>query len=276
MTTLLQLNSSINAGNGESSHLANEFVAGWKARNPAAIVVVRDLARDPVPHLTAERFQAFLAKPDARNAAQRDVVAYSDALIAEIRQADVIVLGLPMYNFGVPSMLKAYFDHIARAGVTFQYTANGPVGLLTGKKVHVFATRGGLYAGSPLDVRRDIRGEPDFVGFYRWHLPDPIVFREVLRVTIQQIGFASFREEEGERFQAYAAAHPAAGAGWAMNARPRMLAQGIAERVDDYSAAAFVYCRDPQAVARFDFALATADLARRDYEHAHPMERFFA
>ena len=153
MTTLLQLNSSINAGNGESSHLANEFVAGWKARNPAAIVVVRDLARDPVPHLTAERFQAFLAKPDARNAAQRDVVAYSDALIAEIRQADVIVLGLPMYNFGVPSMLKAYFDHIARAGVTFQYTANGPVGLLTGKKVHVFATRGGLYAGSPLDTQ---------------------------------------------------------------------------------------------------------------------------
>ena len=153
MTTLLQLNSSINAGSGESSQLANEFVAGWKARNLAAKVVVRDLARDPVPHLTAERFQAFLAKPDARNAAQRDVVAYSDALIAEIRQADVIVLGLPMYNIGVPSMLKAYFDHIARAGVTFQYTANGPVGLLTGKKVHVFATRGGLYAGSPLDTQ---------------------------------------------------------------------------------------------------------------------------
>ncbi len=132
------------------------------------------------------------------------------------------------------------------------------------------------YAGSPLVVRRDPRAEPDFVGFYRWHLLDPIVFREELRVTIQQIGFASFREEEGERFQAYAATHPAAGAGWAMNARPRMLAQGIAERVDDYSAAAFVYCREPQPVPPVDLGAATLDLARRDFEHPHPMERFFA
>jgi len=153
MKTLLQLNSSISAESGESSKLANEFVAGWKAGHPGAKVVVRELARDPVPHLTAERFNAFLAKPDARSAAHQEIVAYSDALIDELKRADVIVLGLPMYNFGVPSMLKAYFDHIARAGVTFRYTANGPVGLLTGKKVYVFATRGGKYAGTPLDTQ---------------------------------------------------------------------------------------------------------------------------
>jgi FMN-dependent NADH-azoreductase len=153
MNTLLQLNTSINAASGESSKLANEFVAGWRAAHPKADVVVRDLAHDPVPHLTAERFGAFLAKPDVRNAEQHAVVAYSDTLIEELRRADVIVLGLPMYNFGIPSMLKAYFDHIARAGVTFSYTANGPVGLLTGKKVHVFATRGGKYAGTPLDTQ---------------------------------------------------------------------------------------------------------------------------
>jgi FMN-dependent NADH-azoreductase len=81
------------------------------------------------------------------------VAQYSENLIEEIKQADVIVLGLPMYNFGVPSQLKAYFDHIARAGLTFRYTAQGPVGLLGGKKVYVFAARGGLYAGSPLDTR---------------------------------------------------------------------------------------------------------------------------
>jgi FMN-dependent NADH-azoreductase len=80
-------------------------------------------------------------------------VAYSDALIDELRRADVIVLGLPMYNFGVPSQLKAYFDHIARAGVTFRYTEQGPVGLLAGKKAYVFATRGGVYAGTPLDTQ---------------------------------------------------------------------------------------------------------------------------
>ena len=78
---------------------------------------------------------------------QEDIVAFSDKLIDELKQADVIVLGLPMYNFGVPSTLKAYFDHIARAGVTFRYTDKGPVGLLTGKKAYVFATRGGVYGG---------------------------------------------------------------------------------------------------------------------------------
>ncbi|MGH8764912.1 MAG: FMN-dependent NADH-azoreductase, partial [Burkholderiales bacterium] len=76
-----------------------------------------------------------------------------DGLIDELRRADTIVLGLPMYNFGVPSTLKAYFDHIARAGVTFRYTETGPVGLLTGKKAYVLATRGGLYAGTPRDTQ---------------------------------------------------------------------------------------------------------------------------
>ncbi len=113
----------------------------------------RDLARDPVPHLDAERFGAFIAKPEARTLKQDALVAYSDGLINELKQADVIVLGLPMYNFGVPSALKAYFDHIARAGVTFKYTEKGPVGLLTGKKAYVFATRGGLYEGTPRDTQ---------------------------------------------------------------------------------------------------------------------------
>ena len=80
-------------------------------------------------------------------------MAYSNRLIDELRRADVIVLGLPMYNFGVPSTLKAYFDHVARAGETFRYTENGPVGLLTGKKVYVFAARGGRYAGTPSDAQ---------------------------------------------------------------------------------------------------------------------------
>jgi len=152
MPTLLQINASINNSNGQSSQLANQFVAAFLARNPTAKIVVRDVATaDPVPHLNAERFGAFVTKPEERSTAQHAVVAYSDALINELEQADVIVLGLPMYNFGVPSQLKAYFDHIARAGVTFRYTDQGPVGLLTGKKVYVFAARGGLYAGSPLD-----------------------------------------------------------------------------------------------------------------------------
>jgi FMN-dependent NADH-azoreductase len=149
MKTILQLNASILSGNGESTRLANEFVAQLDADE----VIVRDLANEPVPHLTAERFGAFLSKPETRTAEQKAVLAYSDKLIDEVRRADVLVLGLPMYNFGVPSQLKAWFDHIARAGVTFKYTEKGPVGLLTGKKAYVFATRGGYYAGTPKDTQ---------------------------------------------------------------------------------------------------------------------------
>jgi FMN-dependent NADH-azoreductase len=154
MTTLLQIKASISHDQGLSSQLANNFVAAYRKSHPDAKVLVREVASaEPVPHLNGERFGAFIAKPEARTDAQHAVVAYSDALIDELRRADIVVIGLPMYNFGVPSQLKAYFDHIARAGVTFKYTATGPVGLLTGKKVYVFAARGGLYAGSPLDTQ---------------------------------------------------------------------------------------------------------------------------
>lgn len=161
--TLLQLNSSLNLSSGQSSRLADAFVARWRAANRGSTVIVRDLAADPVPHLTAERFGAFLAKPEARTEEQKSVVAYSDDLISELRRADVVVLGLPLYNFGVPSTLKAYFDHIARAGVTFRYTENGSVGLLTGKKAYALAARGGIYAGTPRDTQTAYIRE--FLGF---------------------------------------------------------------------------------------------------------------
>jgi FMN-dependent NADH-azoreductase len=153
--TILQIKSSLFSTGGQSNQLADEYVARRVAADPSARVIVRDLASAPVPHLTAERFQAFLAQPGARSAEQQAVIEYSDALIGELRAADTIVLGLPMYNFGVPSTLKSYFDHVARAGQTFRYTEQGPVGLLTGKKAIVFATRGGLHAGTPRDSQTD-------------------------------------------------------------------------------------------------------------------------
>jgi FMN-dependent NADH-azoreductase len=151
--TLLQLKTSLFSDHGQSSQLAARFVREWQLQHPGSSVIARDLAAEPVPHLTAERFQAFVAKPEARTPEQAAHVAYSDALIGELERADVIVLGLPMYNFGVPSALKAYFDHIARVGRTFRDTEKGPVGLLTGKKAIVVATRGGLYAGTALDTQ---------------------------------------------------------------------------------------------------------------------------
>jgi FMN-dependent NADH-azoreductase len=152
MKTLLQINTSLFA-DGQSSQLAVQFVSRWQATHPDGQVLVRNLTIDPVPHLTAERFAAFTTRPEARTPEQIREVAGSDVLIDELSRADVVVLGLPMYNFGIPSTLKAYFDHVARAGITFRYTENGPQGLLTGKRVYVFAARGGVYVGTPMDTQ---------------------------------------------------------------------------------------------------------------------------
>lgn len=163
MKTLLQINSSIFSSGGQSTQLANQFVAAWAAKKPNAQVIVRDFATTPISHLNAQCVSAFFAQPETRTQEQQAYVAESDVLIEEIKQAQIIVIGLPMYNFGVPSTLKAYFDQIARAGISFHYTESGVEGLLTDKKVYVFATRGGIYAGTPLDSQTNyVR---DFLGF---------------------------------------------------------------------------------------------------------------
>jgi len=152
MSTLLYVRTSLYGAQAASSQLAERFIAQWRTRNPDGHVITRDLAADPVPHLTAERFQAFNTSPEARTPEQRTVVEYSDALIDELRIADAIVLAVPMYNFGVPSTLRTYFDHVARAGVTFRYTSAGAEGLLAGRRAYVFVTRGGIYDG-PADTQ---------------------------------------------------------------------------------------------------------------------------
>jgi FMN-dependent NADH-azoreductase len=160
MKTYLQLNSSLHGADSLSSRLASQFIATLTladrradSGDAAPGVVVRDLASQPLPHLTAERFAALVTSPELRTNGQAHIAAESDALVAELVAADVLVIGLPMYNFGVPSTLKAYFDHVARAGVTFRYTASGPEGLLRGKRAYVIATRGGRYAGTPGDLQ---------------------------------------------------------------------------------------------------------------------------
>lgn len=165
MKKLLQLKTSLFANQGQSSLLSDAFVAAWQASRPGAEVTVRDLAIDPVPHLDGAGFQAFLSQPEGRTAEQQAKIDYSDTLIAELQAADVLVIGLPMYNLGIPSTLKAWIDHVARAGITFRYTANGPQGLLAGKQAYVFATRGGRYAGTAFDTQTDfIRNFLGFIG----------------------------------------------------------------------------------------------------------------
>jgi FMN-dependent NADH-azoreductase len=152
MNTLLQVHASLNSDHGESSQLSDRFAERWAALNPGGKVIRRDLASAPLPHLTAERFTAWRTPVAERSLDQQRHVAESDALIAELRAADTLVLAVPMYNFGIPSTLKAWIDHVARAGETFRYGANGPEGLLAGKRAVIFTTRGGQYAGTPGDT----------------------------------------------------------------------------------------------------------------------------
>lgn len=149
---ILQINSSARSTGSESSRLADVIVAKLSAGH-AAKLVKRDLGADPHPALDEPTLQALFTPFDQRTAEQAARVALDDALIAQVQAADVIVIGAPMYNFGMTVQLKGWFDAIARAGVTFRYTETGPIGLLTGKKVYVALTRGGMHRGGATDTQ---------------------------------------------------------------------------------------------------------------------------
>lgn len=150
---ILQINSSSRPDASHSSRLAASIVERLRGHQLDATVTVRDLGRNPLGELDEPALQALFTPFDQRTAEQAARVAVDDAVIAEIQAADVLVLGVPMYNFGVPAQLKNWIDAIARAKVTFTYSEKGPVGLLTGKKVYVALTRGGLYRNTPADTQ---------------------------------------------------------------------------------------------------------------------------
>ena len=142
---ILQITSSLRGAESESTRVAASIVAKLVAANPGAAVATRDLARDPHPVLDEAALGALFTPADSRTPEQAARVALDDALIAQVQAADVVVIGAPMYNFGIPVQLKSWFDAIARAGVTFRYTENGPEGLLKNKQVFVATARGGVY-----------------------------------------------------------------------------------------------------------------------------------
>ncbi len=148
---ILQINASARSSGANSTRLADTITSRLLAEQPDAILEVRDLARDPHPVLDEPALGALFTPAEQRTPEQAARVALDDALIAQVQSADAIVLGVPMYNFGVPVQLKTWIDAIARAGVTFRYTANGPEGLIKGKKVYVALARGGLYRDTPAD-----------------------------------------------------------------------------------------------------------------------------
>jgi FMN-dependent NADH-azoreductase len=151
MSTVLVLTSSALGEASVSNQLVHDAVAQLRLQDPARQVITRDLGSSPIPHLNLDSATAIRGAEPA-NAEQAAARALSDELIDELRAADTIVIGAPMYNFGMASTLKAWFDHVLRAGVTFGYSEAGPEGLLTGKRAIVVVTRGGLYSEGPAQV----------------------------------------------------------------------------------------------------------------------------
>ena len=144
MKKILVIKSSIKA-DSNSSKLVDELVRGWRDAHPEDHITHRDLLKNPLPHLAESTYLTMPVASDERTAEQHAEMALSDELTEEFLEADTVIMGIPMYNFGIPSGFKAYIDHIARLGLTFRYTAEGPVGLAGDKEVIIALARGGIY-----------------------------------------------------------------------------------------------------------------------------------
>lgn len=149
--TVLRVDASARHEVSTTRQLTDALIDALRERHGRLPVITRDLALSPPPLLDADWIAANTTEPQARTAAQRAALAYSDQLIAELMAADVVILGVPVYNFGVPAALKAWIDLVARARVTFRYSENGPQGLLKGKRAYVVLASGGVAAGGPTD-----------------------------------------------------------------------------------------------------------------------------
>lgn len=187
MKKVLRLHTSLSHENSVSSQLVQELTESLSDQGETLDIVDRDFRESPVPHLDAERLQAIAASKDERTARQAALVDYSDSLIEEVQQADVLIIALPMYNFSVPSMFKAWFDHVARAGVTFAYTDQGPKGLLEGKKAYLVTAMGGKHEP----------GQSDFLRPYVELLMKFIGIHDVEFVTARGLNMGEQGREQG-------------------------------------------------------------------------------
>lgn len=149
--TLLHIDASARSGDSDSRQLSAALLSRWRARHPDSRVLARDIVSQPLPHLDQTLFAAMMTAPEQHSPQQAEAAARVNALTDEFLAADVIVLGVPMYNFGIPSTLKAWIDHIVTPNRTFRYTAEGPVGMAGGRAVYVVSTRGGVHGEGPQD-----------------------------------------------------------------------------------------------------------------------------
>ncbi len=193
MATLLRLDTSLFSEKGVSTQLSDKLVSNLRKENTNLKVIHRNFEEQAIPHLDSEWLQALMTPAEKRNENQQAKVDFSDQLIAELQEADTVVIGLPMYNFSIPSMLKAWFDHIARAGTTFKYTSTGSEGLLGDKKVFLVTTRGGIHKDQASDTQ--VPFVKTFLGFIGLNNID-VIYAEGLNMgdNIRETAIESARE----------------------------------------------------------------------------------
>lgn len=150
-TRILRLDTSVFGESGSSTRLSDALTAKLRSLYGEVEVVHRDLASEPLPHFSIDVINALQSEERARTPEQVKVKALADTLIEELLAADILVVAAPMYNFGIPSTLKAWIDYVARAGVTFRYTSAGSEGLVKGKTLFLVTTRGGIHKGQETD-----------------------------------------------------------------------------------------------------------------------------
>lgn len=145
MRQILKIDTSSNFENSVTRKLTTALVDKIQSKNPNVEIKFLDLANNPVSHLTENQIKGFRTPENERNSEQMLAVEPSDNFIKDLFWADVIVIGVPMINFSIPSVLKSWIDQVCRAGVTFKYSENGPIGLVSGKKVYLLISSGGVY-----------------------------------------------------------------------------------------------------------------------------------
>lgn len=192
MKKILHIVSSPRGGDSYSNKLADAIIEKLTSEHPGSTVKTVDLAHQRFPHLEEAHVVSFFTPAEKHTASGREAVRHSLEAIAEVKEADILVIGAPMYNFSIPSALKAWIDHVVRAGVTFKYDANGPEGLVKGKKVYIALSSGGVFSDGPMRSM-------DFAEPYLRHILGFIGLTDVTLFRVEGLSIPGVRETALEK-----------------------------------------------------------------------------
>jgi FMN-dependent NADH-azoreductase len=192
MKKILNIVSSPRGAASASIQLAQALIDKLKIAYPGSTVKTTDLVKKQFPHLEEAHLQSFFTPPEKHSEKEQEAIRHSNEAIKEIMDADIIVIGAPLYNFSIHSTLKAWIDHIVRAGVTFNYSEKGPEGLVKGKKVYLVISSGGVYSEGPMK-------QADFVEPYMRHMLSFIGMTDITTVRVEGLAYPDLKDTAMEK-----------------------------------------------------------------------------